>query len=107
MAIAVSPPATGRLTVQKITDYQLHLAASRAYLTNHADIKTLHDLKEHRIVGYIPDMIFDKELDYLAELGVARVPIWPRIRSRFSSTCSGRGPASAWCMISRCPLPPN
>ena len=75
MAIAVSQPATGRLTVQRITDYKLHLAAGRAYLKNHTDIKTLHDLKDHRIVGYIPDMIFDKELDYLAELGVSRTDL--------------------------------
>lgn len=75
MAIAVSQPATGRLTVQRITDYRLHLAASRLYLQNHPGIKSLDDLKQHRIVGYIPDMIFDKELDYLAELGVTRTEL--------------------------------
>ena len=47
----------------------------------------------HRIVGYIPDMIFDKELDYLAELGVTRVRS-PRTRSRCSSTGCGRGRGS-------------
>ncbi len=75
MAIAVSQPATGRLTVQRITDYRLHLAASRRYLRQHPEIRKLVDLKNHRIVGYIPDMIFDKELDYLAELGVTRVDL--------------------------------
>ncbi|MCM2562165.1 LysR family transcriptional regulator [Lutimaribacter sp. EGI FJ00015] len=73
MAIGVSPPATGRLLVQRITDYKLHLAASRAYLKHHPPIKTLDDLRGHRIIGYIPDMIFDKELDYLNEIGVERV----------------------------------
>ncbi|RMD88760.1 MAG: LysR family transcriptional regulator [Alphaproteobacteria bacterium] len=73
MAIAVSPPATGRLTVQKITDYQLHLAAHRAYLRRNPPIRCRADLKGHRIVGYIPDMIFDRELDYLDELGATRV----------------------------------
>ncbi len=75
MAIAVSRPATGRLTVQRIADYKLHLGASRDYLANHPPISTLADLKQHRIVGYIPDMIFDKELDYLAALGVDRVDL--------------------------------
>jgi DNA-binding transcriptional LysR family regulator len=75
MAIGVSPPAAGRLTVQKITDYKLHLAASRRYLRRHPAIKTLEDLKNHRIVGYIPDMIFDKELDYLTGIGVERVQL--------------------------------
>lgn len=75
MAIGVSPPAAGRLTVQKITDYKLHLAASRRYLRRHAPIKTLDDLQSHRMVGYIPDMIFDKELDYLTGIGVEKVPL--------------------------------
>jgi DNA-binding transcriptional LysR family regulator len=67
MAIAVSRPETGRLTVQKLTDYQLHLAASRDYLAAHPPITCQTDLQNHRIIGYIPDMIFDKELDYLKE----------------------------------------
>ncbi|SLN28802.1 HTH-type transcriptional regulator DmlR [Roseivivax jejudonensis] len=73
MAIAVSPPTAGRLAVQKITEYRLHLAATRAYLAEHGPVATLEDLRGHRIVGYIPDMIFDKELDYLADLGLSTV----------------------------------
>lgn len=75
MAIAVSAPTAGRLMVQKITDYHLHLAASDDYLAAHSPIASIADLKAHRIVGYIPDMIFDRELDYLAELGISRVPL--------------------------------
>ena len=75
MAIGVSPPAAGRLTVQKITDYRLHLAASRRYLRRNPAITTLEDLQGHRMVGYIPDMIFDKELDYLTGIGVERVAL--------------------------------
>lgn len=75
MAIGVSRPETGRLTVQKLTDYRLHLAASRDYLAAHPKIATRTDLGAHRLVGYIPDMIFDKELDYLAELGLAAPPL--------------------------------
>jgi DNA-binding transcriptional LysR family regulator len=75
MAIGVSPPAAGRLTVQKITDYRLHLAASRRYLRRHPPITALGDLQGHRMVGYIPDMIFDKELDYLTGIGIEKVPL--------------------------------
>ena len=75
MAIGVSRPEAGRLVVQKLTDYRLHLAASRSYLAAHAPITTRSDLKAHRLVGYIPDMIFDQELDYLAELGLAAPPL--------------------------------
>ena len=75
MAIAVSRPAGGRVTVQKLTDYRLHLAASRSYLGRCGTPLTPEDLWAHRFVGYISDMIFDKELDYLAEIGVASVPL--------------------------------
>ena len=71
MAITVSPPAAGRLTVQKIADYQLHLAQR----TDAPPLARLADLASRRIVGYIPDMIFDKELDYLGELGLGKVDL--------------------------------
>ncbi|MCA0940999.1 LysR family transcriptional regulator [Salipiger pacificus] len=73
MAIAVSAPTAGRLVVQKISDYRLHLAASDQYLAQHPPIRSRTDLQGHRIVGYIPDMIFDRELDYLSDLGLERV----------------------------------
>jgi DNA-binding transcriptional LysR family regulator len=75
MAIGVSPPTAGRLMVQKITDYRLSLAAARSYLKNHPSIEAPEDLAGHRMIGYIPDMIFDKELDYLGDLGVERVAL--------------------------------
>ncbi|RKF16970.1 LysR family transcriptional regulator [Roseovarius spongiae] len=75
MAIAVSAPSAGRLSVQKLTDYHLHLVASRNYLEKSAPLNTRADLRHHRIIGYIQDMIFDKELDYLAETGLDRVDL--------------------------------
>ena len=41
----------------------------------HPEIACQSDLTNHRMVGYIPDMIFDRELDYLGDLGEARVPL--------------------------------
>ncbi|MGC8202802.1 LysR family transcriptional regulator [Aliiroseovarius sp. PTFE2010] len=75
MAVGVSPPQTGRMTVRKITDYRLHLWAARSYLDRAPRITALQDLRDHRIVGYIPDMIFDKELDYIADLGAGRLDL--------------------------------
>ncbi|NNE88118.1 MAG: LysR family transcriptional regulator [Silicimonas sp.] len=72
MAIGVSRPTSGRLRLQKIADYALHLAASEDYLARHP-ITERAALKDHRVVGYIPDMIFDRELDYLADMGLTHV----------------------------------
>ena len=71
MAITVSPPVTGRLTVQKIIDYRLHLATRR----DAQPIGAIADIRGRSIVGYIPDMIFDKELDYLSEIGQTGVQL--------------------------------
>ena len=61
--------------MQKITDYHLSLAAHPDYLAAHPAITELADLRDHRFVGYIPDMILDKELDYLATLGLSGVAV--------------------------------
>lgn len=75
MAITVSPPKAGRLTVQKISDYHLHLAATRDYLNTHPPITSTDDLKHHRMIGYISDLIFADELDYMHEVGDMVKPI--------------------------------
>nr|WP_174822667.1 LysR family transcriptional regulator [Ruegeria lacuscaerulensis] len=75
MAVTVSAPTAGRVLVQKISDYRLHLVATQDYLNSHDPIRTVADLKGHRVIGYIPDMIFDRELDYLVDIGVDRVAL--------------------------------
>lgn len=70
MAIAVSAPDTGRLMVQRLVDYRLHLAGHVDYLDRHPPLRGLEDLRGHRMIGYIPDMIFDRELDYLSATGM-------------------------------------
>ena len=72
MAVMVSRPETGRLTVQKIVDYKLHLATADPKLQQ---IARLEDLKGVPVVGYIQDMIFDSNLDYLAEVGASSVQL--------------------------------
>ncbi len=73
IAITVSPPSSGQLVVQKVTDYKLHLAASRKFLRQTPAIESAADLRDLPLIGYIPDMIYDNELDYLSDLGLKRV----------------------------------
>ncbi len=65
IAIAVSNPTSGRLKFRKITDYTLHLYATRDYLESHPDIRDIADLQKVRGIGYVSDLIYDKELDYI------------------------------------------
>jgi DNA-binding transcriptional LysR family regulator len=69
LAITASPPSAGRLTLRKICDYRLGLYASPGLLETAGPIDSLADLRAVRGIGYISDMIFDKELDYFAFLG--------------------------------------
>ncbi len=75
LAITVSPAQAGRVKIEKITDYHLHLAASEKYLAAHGPIGGLEELKDHAFVGYIQDLIFYSELDFLSELGIDRVSL--------------------------------
>ena len=72
LAVTVSQPSSGRLLVQKISDYHLSLAAMPEYLDGRPEVKSLSDLSAHKIVGYVSELIFDKELDYLAEIGISQ-----------------------------------
>jgi DNA-binding transcriptional LysR family regulator len=69
LVISVSPPSAGRLTVRKIADYRLRLYARADLIAPLGPIRSMTDLREVRGIGYISDMIFDRELDYYALLG--------------------------------------
>ncbi|MEJ6395100.1 LysR family transcriptional regulator [Gymnodinialimonas sp. 2305UL16-5] len=75
IAITVSRPDAARLRAEKLGDYRLSLAASRDWLAEHGTPQSLEDLRHARMIGYIPDMIFDAELDYLSPFGISRVPL--------------------------------
>lgn len=63
--IAVSRPETGRVRIQKISDYKLHLYATKEYLDQHPPVEKISDLQRLRGIAYVPELIFDKQLDYI------------------------------------------
>lgn len=67
MAVLLTRPRKGHLTVKKLADYQLHLYASPDYLTAHDPIRQPSDLKRHALIGYVPEFAAP-ELDYLGEV---------------------------------------
>ncbi|MGX1101312.1 LysR family transcriptional regulator [Amorphus sp. MBR-141] len=74
IAISLARPREGRLVSRKLTDYQLHLYASKAYLAACPPIAARGDLVGHPLIGYISDLIFAPELDYLPEILADRPP---------------------------------
>lgn len=68
VAITLAPPKEGKVVARKLCDYRLGLYASQDYLGAMPKITGPDDLFAHRIVGYIDDLIFTPELDYLDEV---------------------------------------
>ena len=65
IVISVSRPPAGRLQVSKLIDYDLGLYAAASYLGEAATIRSCDDLKGHRFVSYIGELLHFPELDFL------------------------------------------
>ncbi|RZJ05785.1 MAG: LysR family transcriptional regulator [Brevundimonas sp.] len=65
LAVTLSPPREGRLTTRKLTDYALSLYAAPAYLDARPPIAARGDLAGQRFIGYIGDLLYAPELDYM------------------------------------------
>jgi DNA-binding transcriptional LysR family regulator len=68
MAVTLSAPASDRLLVEPLTDYDLGLYASQAYLDRHGVPNDPADLSRFTLVGYVEDQIYAPELRYLEEI---------------------------------------
>ncbi len=77
IAIGLSRPQSGRLHAVRLTDYELGLYGSTAYLDRSGVPASLDDLRGHSLIGYIDDLVFAPELDYFS----AALPgLTPRVR---------------------------
>ena len=68
IAIMLARPRGGPLIAAKLTDYRLGVYAARDYLDRMGPIGSIDELTGHRLVGYVPDLIYAPELRYLAEV---------------------------------------
>lgn len=68
IAITVERPTEGRLVAAKLVDYTLGLYASRAYAERNGLPATQGELRRHRLVGYVPDLVISPSLDYGPEI---------------------------------------
>jgi len=78
IAISLTMPKEGRIVGRKLLDYSLGLYAAPAYLDRTPKIANRGDLPGHRFVGYIEELLFTPELDYLPQVS-------PKISAKFRS----------------------
>ncbi|MDP1631498.1 MAG: LysR family transcriptional regulator [Caulobacter sp.] len=67
LAVTLSAPASPRLEVEPLTDYQLALYAAPDYLERAGRPDAAADLGRFDLVGYIEDLIYAPELRYMDE----------------------------------------
>lgn len=69
IAVMLSRPTSGPVLTQKLSDYALGLYASATYLEGAPFLRTPTDLLVgHRLVGYVPELIYAPELRYLDDV---------------------------------------
>jgi DNA-binding transcriptional LysR family regulator len=93
VAVSLAPPKEGKIVARKLTDYRLGLYATAEYLGRHPAIGAPEDLHAHEMIGYIDDLIFTPELDYLDEVCKG---LRPRLQSsnllaQMQATLAGAG----------------
>lgn len=77
--ITLDAVTNGPYRSQRLADYTLHLYATADYLRAAPPIRRTDDLCQHRIIGYIEEMIFAPGLDYLGE-------VQPQLRATIKSS---------------------
>ncbi|MCV6576207.1 MAG: LysR family transcriptional regulator [Cohaesibacter sp.] len=68
IVITVERPTHGRLVARKLVDYSLGFYASKSYIKHHGMPKTRDDLRHHRLIGYVEDLLFSPSLNYSSDM---------------------------------------
>jgi len=77
IAITMARPTQGRVYAHKLVDYALGVYGSRSYLAATPSIRTREDILARPWIGYIEDLIWTSELNYLPQIATN---LSPRIR---------------------------
>jgi DNA-binding transcriptional LysR family regulator len=79
IVIGLSAPKQTRVVSRRLTDYRLYVYASQSYLEKTLPIRETGDLNNHPTIGYVEELMFTPEVDYLSALG-------PNVEARVRST---------------------
>lgn len=101
IAVLLARPRRGPLLTRKLADYGLRLYAARTYLAGREPPVTPEQLKAHRLIGYVPDILYAPELRYLDEIPGAPAPQLrsSSINAQHRMAAAGAGIAVLPCFI--------
>lgn len=102
IAVVLSRPRAGPVIASKLSDYELQLYATPAYLAATGTPTQATELAHgHRLIGYIPDLLYAPELRYLDELhpGLAATVRSSSINAQHRLIAAGTGIGVLPCFI--------
>ncbi len=102
IAVVLSRPRAGPVIASKLSDYDLQLYATPAYLAATGTPTQAAELAHgHRLIGYIPDLLYAPELRYLDELhpGLAATVRSSSINAQHRLIAAGTGIGVLPCFI--------
>lgn len=77
--ISLNKPTGGNVVTRKLISYKLGLFATEKYLQGKNEIRRSDDLRQHRIVGFIDDLMFDQDMKFIEEIA-------PGLKTHFRSS---------------------
>ena len=100
LAISIGEPRQGWLSSELLTNYALALYASRSYLEQHAAIRSVEDLAEHRLVFYVDSHLNVAELDLARGFAGMRVGLGSTsVQAQVAATRYGAGVGLLPCFM--------
>ena len=101
IAVTLSPAASERISVKRLTDYTLGLYASRSYLRACGTPDSVTGLHGQPLVGYIDDLIYAPQLRYLDQISPGLKPTITSssIRAQAEMIASGAGLGVLPCFL--------
>ena len=103
LAVTIEKPKNTSLVVAKLSDYRLQMYASKDYVAKHGTITTLEQLSSHDLIGYVDDLLFSNQLNYLNRYLSDIDPIFrsTSVISQWRAVEQGLGLAILPCFLAR------
>lgn len=101
VVLCLSCPENGRVHARKLTDYELGLYVASTDIARWSDVRSATDLPGRPLLGYIDDLIFAPELDYLPQVAEGLVPMIrsSNIFAQKNATIAGVGACIIPCFL--------
>ena len=101
MAVTIERPRHTSLVVTKLCDYRLKLYATQDYLQQAPPLERVEDLNHHRLIGYVDDLMFSDQLNYMERLLPDAQPAFrsTSVVAQYTQARSGLGLAILPCFL--------